>query len=493
MTQMSGNPMCKLKILATIFIQLCICLGITGFDFRAQAAPTPAAPTAKKSNASVIHFEVEKFKLANGLTVLFHVDKSAPIVAYYTFFKVGSRNEEPGYTGIAHLFEHMMFKGAKRYDGKTFDRLLGANGAINNAFTTRDVTTYYEILPSSKLELIVDLESDRMANLQITQANLDSEREVVKEERRYRIENQPQGSLFESVFATVFKTYPYRWPVIGWMEDINRISVEKCREFFKTFYAPNNATIVVAGDFNISDAKRMIEKYYGGISAQALPAQKFPEEPVQKTQREARVSKNVQNEHIAISFRAAESGNADIYALEILSEILGGGQFSRLYKKLVYEKQIANAAGADLNGLKGPGVFTIYMSLKPGASHDDALQLTYSILWDARNRLFSDNELQIAKNQVLREHIEVLKTANGKASALGYNEAVFGSYEHLFKDIEKYDAVTLEDLKRVSTKYLNPEQRNLIVLNKFAPTKPPEDTKVNAPPVTSEQKGEKNE
>lgn len=428
-----------------------------------------AAPAfAKKLESSTIKFNVERFKLANGLNVLLHVDKSAPLVAYYTWFNVGSKNEEPGYTGIAHLFEHMMFKGAKRYDGKAFDKILGANGGTNNAFTTRDATAYYAVLPSNKLELIVDLESDRMESLQITQANLTSEREVVKEERRYRVDDSPMGAMNESIFSTVFKAHPYRWPVIGWMDDINRITVDKCKQFFKTYYAPNNATVVIAGDFDAADAKRLIEKYYSGIKSSKIPQTVFPEEPEQKSQREARVSKNVQNEHIAISFRTAPASSDEVYTLDILSEILGGGEYSRLYKKLVYEKQIASQVGTDQNSMAGPGVFTIYISLKPGASHDDALQLTYSMLWDARNKLFTERELETAKSQVLRDHVEGLKTVSGKASSLGYNEVVFGSYEHLFKDLEKYDAVTLDNLRKVSAKYLNPEQRNLVVVNKFA-------------------------
>jgi len=423
---------------------------------------------AQANSPPSIKFDVQKYELKNGLKILLHVDKSSPLIAYYTWFKVGSRNEEPGYTGIAHLFEHMMFKGAQRYDGKSFDKILAANGATNNAFTTRDATAYYAVLPSHKLELIIDLESDRMENLQITQAHLESEREVVKEERRYRVDNQPQGSLFEGVFDTVFKVHPYRWPVIGWMSDLNRITVDKCKEFFRTYYAPNNATVVIAGDFKISEAKSLIEKYYGHISSQPLPSQSFPEEPPQTAQREKRVSKNVQNEHVAISFKTAPSSSDDVYALEILSEILGGGEFSRLYKKLVYQKQLASQVLVDHSSMAGPGVLTLYIALKPGASHSDVLQTAYSVLWDARNKLFTDKELLIAKNQVLRSHVETLKTVNGKASSLGYNEVVFGSYDHLFKDLAKYEAVTLQNLKEVSAKYLNPEQRNLIVLNKFA-------------------------
>lgn len=439
-------------------------------------------PLLSKAGDGIL-LKVEKFKLSNGLTVLLHVDRSAPLVAYYTWFKVGSRNEEPGSTGIAHLFEHMMFKGSKRYDGKTFDRLLGSSGASHNAFTTRDATAYYAVLPSNQLELIMDLESDRMQNLRITKENLDSEREVVKEERRFRVENQPQGALFETIFSTVFKVHPYRWPVIGWMEDLDKLTVEKCQSFYRTYYAPNNATIVIAGDFNVIEAKRLLEKYYSAIPAQPLPTFKFPEEPPQKNQREARISKNVQSEHFAVSFRTVDASSDENFAIEILSQILGGGESSRLYRQTVYEKQLATTVVSDHDSMAGGGIFTVYLSLKPGASHDEALQSVYSILWDARNRIFTDKELQIAKNQVLKQHIYALKTASGKASALGYNEVVFGSYERLIKDLEKYNAVTLEAVKNVASRYLNPEQRNLVVLNKFASPAEVKTTEAKGGPV----------
>jgi zinc protease len=226
-----------------------------------------------------IRFPVEKFKLANGLTVLLNEDHSAPIISYHTWFRVGSKNEEVGYTGIAHLFEHMMFKGAKRYTGEQFDRVLQANGGVNNAFTTHDYTGYYETLPGSKLELVADIEADRMENLQITPENLTSERDVVKEERRFRVDNNPGGVLREALYGTAFKVHPYRWPVIGYMEDISRIDVAKANEFYRTYYAPNNAVLVISGDFDKAEAKRIVEKYYGAIKSQEIPQRPRPPEP----------------------------------------------------------------------------------------------------------------------------------------------------------------------------------------------------------------------
>ena len=226
--------------------------------------------------AELIKFPVEKYQLNNGLTVLLHEDHSVPTISYHTWFRVGSKNEEPGYTGIAHLFEHLMFKGAKRYTGKEFDRILQANGAVNNAFTSYDYTGYYENLPSDKLELAVDLESDRLVNLQVNAENLVSEREVVKEERRVRVDNSVGGFLSEMLYATVFKVHPYRWPVIGWMQDLDQIDLKKCREFYGSYYAPNNAVVIVAGDFDTKSAKALIDKYYSHLPASKTLVKTFP-------------------------------------------------------------------------------------------------------------------------------------------------------------------------------------------------------------------------
>lgn len=411
-----------------------------------------------------ISLNVERYVLSNGLTVLLLPDHSAPLVSYQTWFKVGSRDEEPGYTGMAHLFEHMMFKGARRYDGKTFDRLLNGAGATHNAFTTKDHTTYYATLPSSHLELVIDLESDRMESLQVTAENLKSEREVVKEERRYRTDNQVMGKLQEVVYATLFKTYPYKWPVVGWMEDIDRITLEKCRQFFKTYYAPNNAVVVVSGDFSPSEAKGLIQRYYGHIPAQPIPPRQYPAEPPQKDMREQRLWKNVQNEYISLAFKTVPAGVDEYYALDVLASIMGEGNSSWLYKKMVYQKQLASQINVSHAGAQGPSVFQILAVLKPGASHDEALKTIFNDLWDARNRLVSEKELAKAKNMVIKSYIESLKTVNGRAMSVGYNEVLLGSYEHLLSDLEKYGAVTAEKIRLAASAYLNPNQRALNVV-----------------------------
>jgi len=426
------------------------------------AVSVPANEVAPQ--ALKINLNIEKFKLPNGLTVILNPDPTVPLISYHTWFRVGSRDETPGSTGIAHLFEHLMFKGAKRYDGKTFDKLLSANGASHNAFTTPDYTAFYANIPSSKLELVMDLESDRMENLKLTEENLKSELEVVKEERRYRVENQPTGRLSELVNSTVFKVYPYRWPVIGYAQDLDHMNLTNCQKFYRTFYAPNNAVIVISGDFSVSDAKYLLQKYYGGIKSQVLPEHHYPEEPPQTSGRQARIEKNIQNEYVSLAFRTVPDGHEDSYALEVLAGLLGDGTSSRLYRKLVDQKQLATGVGVSNHGAEGPGVFQAIVSLKPGASHDDTLQALFGEIWDSRNRLYSDKELLKAKNQLMKSYVEGLKTVSGRAFSLAFNEVALGSYDYLFKDLEKYNQVTSADVKRVAAKYLDNSLRNLIVI-----------------------------
>ncbi|MCB0394677.1 MAG: insulinase family protein [Bdellovibrionales bacterium] len=411
-----------------------------------------------------IHFEVEKFQLPNGLTVLMHVDRTIPIVSYQTWFRVGSVDEEVNYTGIAHLFEHMMFKGAKRYSNKMYDQVLRENGATNNAFTTRDYTAYYINLPSSRVELAVDMESDRMESLQINSENLTSEREVVKEERRYRVDNRPVGLLYETLFASVFRTHPYRWPVIGWMKDLGNINVEKCKDFFRKYYAPNNAVVSVAGDFDPSKLKSLIEKYYGKIPSQEITRTKREPESPQKAAKVVSISKKVAGEHLAIGYRTAKAGQKDTYAIDLLTEILGGGTSSRLYKRLIYNSQVADSVSAYQMSMKEDGLVTFFIEMKSGKSFDQATKIVLGELWRSRNQKYDEKEVEKAKNSVLVSYVDSLKSSYGKAYALGLNEVLMGSYEFLFKDIDIYLSVTPEMIQEVAEKYFQPWQATQVQL-----------------------------
>lgn len=437
--------------------------------FAETKAPAPALPPAASEDVgSLVRFKVEKYQLPNGLTVLLHEDHSAPIVSYQTWFRVGSKNERPGLTGMAHLFEHMMFKGAKRYTGEQFDLMLQANGATNNAFTTQDYTGYYENLPSAKLELVIDIEADRMESLQITPEGLKSEREVVKEERRFRVDNNPNGILRETLFSTAFRVHPYRWPVIGSMADLDNVTQENAMEFFRTYYAPNNATVVVAGDFETKDVKRLIEKYYGAIKSQAIPEAKISPEPKQTTPRSQFLSRDVQSTMFILSYQTPKAGSDESYALDLLANLMGRGESSRLYQRLIYKDQTAAGAAAFNHTLQDAGLFQIMVTMKPGQPYAKAERAVMGELWRPRNLLIKPDELQKAKNQVMRAYVDSLKTIHGKAEALAMNETLFRNYEELFKDLGRYNAVTSQQIRDVAQKYLAPNQATIVVLRPTA-------------------------
>jgi zinc protease len=413
---------------------------------------------------SQMKFPVEKYKLDNGLTVLLHEDHSVPLISYQTWFRVGSKDETPGLTGMAHLFEHLMFRGAKRYTSDQFDLILQANGATNNAFTTNDYTGYYENLPSSKLELVIDIESDRMENLKIDGSILNAERDVVKEERRYRVDNNPSGILREALFATAFKVHPYRWPVIGSMADLDTVTPEIAQKFHKTFYAPNNAVVVVAGDFKSKDAKALIQKYYAAIPSQPLPQTTRAPEPKQFGTRSAFLKKDVQTTQFVVSYPTPKGGTDEAYALDLLANILGNGDSSRLHQRLVYKDQKASSASAYNMTLQEAGMFQVYVTMKPGVNYYSAQRAVYGEMWRPRHLLVSDEELQKAKNQVMKSYVDGLKTVHGKAEALAVNEILYGDYEVLFKDLERYNKVTAKDIRKAAADYLAPERSTLVVL-----------------------------
>jgi zinc protease len=425
---------------------------------------------ADQKDFSNLKFDVEKYQLPNGLTVLLHVDHSVPLVSYHTWFRVGSKDEEVGYTGIAHLFEHMMFKGTEKYSNKDYERILHENGASNNAFTSRDYTGYYVNAPSDKLELIMDLEADRIEHLNLTQSNMDSEREVVKEERRFRIENRVLGLLMEKIDAVVYKVHSYKWPVIGYMEDVNRITVQKAKDFYRTFYSPNNAVLVIAGDFDVKKVKNLVQKYYGHMKSQEIKRQKINPEPAQVAQRSETFYKDIQNDYLSVSYLIPGALSPEEPALELSSHILGEGNSSRLHSKLVYKMQIATSVMTYVMSSQDSSVLEIIVSLRPektkeGADKilEEAKKVLFSELSALQNKSVSKEEISKVQNQVAKSFVDGLKTVDGKAYSLAANETIVGSYEKLFTDLENYMKVTPQDIKSVSQKYLNPAQASLVI------------------------------
>jgi zinc protease len=424
---------------------------------------------ASTLDVSKLRFPVTKTVLTNGLTVLMHVDHSVPTISYQTWFRVGSKYEDPGFTGIAHLFEHMMFKGAKRYTGKEFDQLLQANGITNNAFTTYDYTGYYEDLPSSKLQMVIDIESDRMVNLALTPENLKSEREVVKEERRWRVDNSVTGSMNEVLWSTAYKVHPYKWPVIGWMTDIDALTLERCRAFYHTYYSPANAVVTIVGDFDPVVAMGLINKYYGDLPKVVVPKRELASEPPQTAPRDASMSKVAQTGYVAMAYHTVKQGESDGYVLDLIANILAEGDSSRLYKKLVYRDQ--KALGVDASSItpQDPGVFEFSVELKPGVPAKPIIGQIQMELAKLADEKVNPLELEKAKNQTMKHWVDSLKRIHDKAYILILNEIVTGSYTNLFDDLEKYDKVTPEDVQRVARKYFTKNNMTALTLIPEAP------------------------
>jgi zinc protease len=411
-----------------------------------------------------VKLPVTKYKLDNGLTVLLLEDHTVPMVSYHTWYKVGSRDEAPGITGSAHMLEHMMFKGAKKYSGKEFEQVMNENGVQHNAFTTYDYTGFYQSVPSSKLELIMDIEFDRMSTLTLANNDLLSERDVVAEERRWRVDNNPKGLLFETTMETLFKVHPYKWPVIGWMKDIQKYDTDTLRKFYRDFYVPNNAILVIAGDFKTDEVRKMIDKYYGKLPKKEVPVKAIAAEPVQKSPRKAVIKQDVQNISFNVAYQGFPQGVDDMYPLDLASYILGSGTSSRLYRELVYKNQVATGAESYHYSLKDHGLFNVVVSLKPGQTEDKALKLVTKEIERLKKEKVSPKELKKAKTLAMKGFVDSLVSIDGKARALAATEILTGSYENLFLDLEKYNKVTAEDIQRVAKKMLNDEHQAIVIL-----------------------------
>jgi zinc protease len=414
------------------------------------------AESSIEDPAERTHVEV----LDNGLTVLTLEDRTTPVVSFQMWVQVGSRDESR-YTGLAHLFEHMMFKGSKNIGPEEHARLVEARGGRVNAFTSRDFTVYFEDVPPESLPLVIDLEAERVAHLDISEKTLGSEREVVLEERRMRTEDDPNGRAFEALLALTFEAHPYRWPVIGWRSDVERATVEVAREFFHTYYAPNNITIAVVGDFDTDETLERIRRTFGALGPEQIPRNPTTE-PEQKGPRRAAVDMDVRSPLLAIAWHAPPTGDGDGPALDVLSEILSGGRSSRLYRKLVYEGQVALFAQGSYWELVGAGVFYAYAGVRPDARIDDVERRLLAEIARLRDEPVEPAELEKAKRQLEVALVTGLRTSHALASRIARDYATFGRIRPLSELLDDIRAVTAEDVQRVARQYLVEEASSTV-------------------------------
>jgi zinc protease len=420
-----------------------------------------------------IQFPVEKHVLDNGLTVLISEDHSAPVVSFQMWYHVGSKNERPGITGISHLCEHMMFRGSKNLGPEEHSRIVQANGGIDNAGTYFDWTMYYEKLSSDKLELAMSLESERLKYLTPVDQNFLSERDVVAEERRMTVDNSPYGMVFEQLLNSAFTAHPYHWHIVGFMSDIQNITVDDLKQHYKTYYLPSNATAVVAGDVKPKEAMKLVEKYFGDIPFQPAPRQVSTVEPEQKGERISYVHKVGQMSAFAVGYHIPEFGNADIYPLTVAARILFSGQSSRLYQKMIYQDQSALAVSGDCFSLEDPGLFFAFAVMQQGQSAQEGEETLFSELERLKTEPVSQQELAKAKNQLESEFVFGLQSVSDKGEQIGYYQTILGDYSQLFEEADRYQAVTAQDVMRVAQEYFGENNRTVAVLVPDMPEEEP--------------------
>jgi predicted Zn-dependent peptidase len=406
------------------------------------------------------NIEFVEYELENGLHVILHEDHSTPIVTVSVLYHVGSKNEKAGRTGFAHFFEHLMFEGSPNIERGEFMKIVQNNGGQLNANTSFDRTFYYETLPSNQLELGLWLESERMLQATVDNQGVETQREVVKEEKRLRIDNQPYMSFQAEIFGKAFKDHPYEHTPIGSMEDLNAAQIADFADFYKTFYVPNNATLSIAGDLDIDQTKAWIEKYFGDIKkgTKEIPRPK-PSMDLLGGEIKDTVYDNIQLPGVFVGYRMPKQGTTDSYALEMLTTLLSGGQSSRFYKKLVDEDQLGIAVQAFPFSLENGGLFITLGITNMGVELSDLMNGIDAELTKVRTDLISEKEYQKVQNQLESSFISSNSNMSGIAESLANYHVYYGDANLINTEIEKYRAVTREDMLRVAKKYLDNSNR----------------------------------
>ncbi len=447
------------------FLLLAAAILCTATSAGAQTQAAPTAPTVSAPSQAGLHFDVKRVKLDNGLRVVMLVDHTSPTVAVDVVYDVGARNEERGRTGFAHLFEHMMFQGSKNVPRGEHFKLVTSHGGQLNGTTSADRTNYFEMLPSSELALGLWLEADRMKSLDVSQKNFENQRSVVKEEYRMRVENAAYVPASIRLEELVFQGYwPYEHPSIGTMRDLDGAQLDWVRAFHDAYYAPNNAVLSISGDFDEAEALAFVKRYFGDAHAQPnVPRYEPPPMPEQTKPRSA----VVEDPHAKLpalfsGWAIPPSHEPDHYALELAAMLLGDGESSRLHRALVRERSLAIQADAETGGNRGPDMFEIDVKLATGARIDQVQKLIDSQIADVARLGPSDEDMKKLKNRIRARFLLGLQSNFARAQKLAEMELYRGDAGLLNTELDKYLAVTKDDIKRVTAKYLTPARRNVV-------------------------------
>ena len=404
-------------------------------------------------------------KLDNGLTVILSEDHSTPIVHVALWYHVGSKNERAGRTGFAHLFEHMMFKGSKNVEPEAHTSFISSVGGQTNAYTTDDETVFWETVPAQYFPLALWLEADRMASLRISEATFANEREVVKEERRMRVDNQPYGKLNEIIYDNAFKVHPYKHPTIGSMADLEAASIEDVRDFHATFYVPENATLTLVGDFETAQAKQLVQQYFGRVPKAAKPVpREIPREPPQTEERRITLEQPWPLPAVVVAHHITFDGHPDSYPLHIAAKVLSDGQSSRIYQKLVYEQQLAVAAFGSANLIEHPNLFYAVAIVSPGRKPEEAANALIEELERMKREPISAHELQRTKNQFARDYLLSRDSNQQKALHLAHAAVIHSDVTTADGEFDIFQNITAEQVQKVANTYFTKENRLVMTI-----------------------------
>jgi zinc protease len=427
-------------------------------------APSPAHRWTYEGDVPFGADPLRAFTLGNGLRLLLLVDRQAPTVSYFTWFRVGSRHERPGKTGLAHLFEHLMFNETEHLRAGQVDRRLEESGAESNAATWLDWTYYYESLPKDRFGLAVSLESERMAHLVLREPQVASEKDVVANERRYRVEDDVEGAANELLYKTAFDRHPYHWPTIGWMDDIMGFTPADCEAFYASYYAPNNATLVVVGDVSERAVLEKIGRAYGGIPRGVVPEEDTLPDPPQTEAREVVLRRPTATTKVLVGYRGPALGDSEHTVLCVLNEVLFGGRASRLYERMVVETEVATELRGWVSTFRDPGLYEVFLTARAPHGSGELLRDLDAEIAHLKEELVTEDELERAKARLELGLLQSLDTAAGKAEQIGFYDTVLGDPRGAFAKLEAYRRVTRGQVRTAARRWLGAASRTIVTV-----------------------------